>query len=108
MIGETREKDSGAIQEPTRDRDNSRAFAIEPQTAKESRDAQHKDADGEGQRDFGNTPAKLLREGHAENTPGVNGAECNLQKNTGDSDTPTVCHSSRNSRSLRLRRRTLQ
>ncbi len=72
MVGETRQKNAGAIQKPASERDDSRALAIEPQAAEKSRDTQHKDADGKGQRDCGNTPAELLRQWYAKNALGVN------------------------------------
>jgi hypothetical protein len=72
VVGETRQKNAGSVQKPASERDDSWALAIEPEAAKKSRDTQHKDADAKGQRDFGNTPAELLRQWHAKNAPGVN------------------------------------
>src|SRR3982074_1703215 len=78
VVGETRQKNSHAIKKAARHRNNSRSLTIEPEAAEKSRDTQHKDADGKSQRDFGNAPAELLRQGHAENAPRVNRAQRNL------------------------------
>jgi hypothetical protein len=68
------------------------SLAIKPEAAKRSRYAKHKNTNGKGQRDFGHTPAELLRDRCAENAPRINHAQCDLQKGTCDGDTPTVPH----------------
>ena len=87
VVGETRQKTSDSIEKSARESDDSWALAIEPKAAEKSRDTQHKNADGKGQCDFGNAPAKLLREWHPEYTPGVNGAQGHLQKDPSNSYT---------------------
>jgi len=53
---------------------------------KKSRDAEHENTDCKGQRNFGNTPAELLRERRSKHTPRVNRAQCDLQKHSANGD----------------------
>ena len=92
VIGETCQEDSQAVQKAAREGDDPWSHAIEPEATEKSRDAQYKNTDRKCQCDFGNTPAELLREWQAENTPRVHGAQGNLQKETRRGNTPSIRH----------------
>src|ERR1700719_2777622 len=90
---EAGEKDSQTVKRATSQCDDARSFAIQPQAAEERGKPKNKNADGKGQRDFGNAPAKLFREWNAENAPGVDRAQRDLQKHSGDCNQPTIARS---------------
>jgi hypothetical protein len=90
VIGEARKQDADTVQKATRERDNPGSLAIEPKAAHEGGDAKHKDADGKRQRNFGNAPAKLVRERHPKDAPGIDGAQCDLQKHARNSNAQTI------------------
>src|SRR3977135_3004186 len=94
MVGKTRQKNPGTVQDAACEGDHSWAHSIKPEAAETSRDTQHKDADCKGQSDFGNTPAKLLRERRAKHAPRINSTQCDLQKNSSDRNTPAIRHNS--------------
>jgi len=87
---EARQKNAEAIERSPGERDDPRPFSIHPQTAKERSEAEHENADGEGERDLRNAPAKLFRQRDAKHTPRVNGAQHDLEKHTGYRDHPAI------------------
>src|SRR2546423_15551711 len=91
-MGEACKEETEPIEQTACDRNNSWPLAIKPEAAEKSRDSQHKNTDSKGERDFGNTPAELLGERRAKNAPRINRAQCDLQKNTRDGNTPTIRH----------------
>src|ERR1700720_2884913 len=90
---EAGEKDSQTVESTAGQGDDARSFAIQPQASEERSKSKNKNADRKRQRDFGNAPAKLFREWNAENAPGVDRAQRDLQKNSGDCDQPTIARS---------------
>src|SRR5258707_106519 len=87
---EAGEKDSQAVKRAAGQCDDARSFAIQPQAAEERGKSKNKNADRKGQRDFGNAPAKLFREWDTENAPGIDRAQRDLQKYSGDCDDPAI------------------
>ncbi len=90
MIGETRKQDADAVQKAAREGDDPGSLAVEPEAAHKSGDAQDEDADGEGKSNFGNAPAKLARQRHPKDAPGIDGAQCDLQKHPRNSNAQTI------------------
>src|SRR4029077_835956 len=87
---EAGEKDSQTVEGAAGQRDDARAFAIQPQAAEEGSKSKNTNTNREGQRDFGDAPTELFRQWNAENAPGVDRAQRDLQKNSGDYDDPAI------------------
>src|SRR6266404_5646032 len=90
---EAGEEDSQTVESAAGQCDDARSFAIQPQATEECSKSKNKNADRKGQRDFGNAPAELFREWNTENAPGVDRAQRNLQKHSGDCDYPAIARS---------------
>src|SRR5882672_1193433 len=90
ISGEAREKYSQSIEYSSGDRDHARPFTIQPEAAKESRDAQHKNAYSKGQRYFGNAPAELPDERSTEYAPCIHCAQRNLHQYPSRSNDPSI------------------
>src|SRR6266850_3872735 len=90
---EAGEKDSQTVESAAGQCDDARSFAIQPQAAEERSEAKNKNADRKGQRYFGDAPTELFREWNAENAPGVDRAQRDLQKHSRDCDDPAIARS---------------
>src|SRR5580700_8355713 len=90
---EAGEKNSQPVESAPSQGNDAGSFAVQPKAAEERGKSQDKNADREGQCDFGNTPPKLLRQRDTENAPSVDRAERDLQKHACNCDYPTIIRS---------------
>src|SRR5438874_3619440 len=89
-MGEVGEKNSQSIERAAAQRNDARPFSIQPEAPEERGKSQDENTDRKRQGYLRNAPSKLFRQRDAENAPGIDGAERDLEKHSRDGDYPPI------------------
>src|ERR1700682_3250503 len=87
---EAGERNSEPIERAAGQCNDARPRAVQPQATEERSKPQDKNADRKRQRYFRDAPAELLRERRAENAPGIDRTERDLEEHARDCDYPAI------------------
>src|SRR5260370_32104586 len=90
---EAGEKDAEPVEPAAAQRDNARSFAIQPQAAEERRKSQNENTDRKRQGYLRDAPSELLRERRAENAPGIDCTQRDLETHSRHRDYPAITRS---------------
>ena len=87
---EAGQEDSCSVKDSSGEGDLSRAGAAHPQASNERGKSQREDGDRERQRNLRNRPAECFGERDAEDAPGIDGAERDLNDDASNCDGPAI------------------